>query len=112
MNRKNLLVLLGVLFLAIGLAACNDDKAAPDEEVEVDEEVSQASIAEGEKIAKSSCISCHGVDLKGDMGPGLHNLSLTKEEIVDVLVKGRNSMPPATAKGHEEDVAAYLMTLK
>lgn len=69
-------------------------------------------LAEGEKITKSSCIGCHAADLSGDMGPNLRQLKLSKEEIIEVLEKGRGSMPPATAKGHGEAVAEYLLSLQ
>lgn len=43
------------------------------------------TVAAGESIAKSKCIGCHGGDLTGGMGPNLHGLALSKEEIVDIL---------------------------
>lgn len=69
-------------------------------------------VAIGERTVKSSCLPCHGRDLKGDMGPNLHNLALSDEQIMTVLIKGRGSMPPVTAGGKEEAVIAYLRTLK
>lgn len=114
MKRRMKFSMIGVVCLSLGLAACGQDDEAkkPDNNAGEETVATQASIEQGEKVAKTSCITCHGADLTGDMGPNLHNLSLTKEEIIDVLVKGGKAMPPATAKGHEEDVAAYLLTLK
>ncbi|QPR69796.1 cytochrome c [Lysinibacillus macroides] len=97
-------------FIVIGtisatlLTACSSNE----QQAELDADL----VAEGEKIAKSSCIGCHAADLSGDMGPNLRQLKLSKEEIVEVLEKGRGSMPPATAKGHEEAVAEYLLSLQ
>jgi len=76
-----------------------------------DTEMSELAI-EGEKIIKTSCISCHGSDLKGDMGPSLYNLEMTDEEMMDILIKGAGAMPPATANGKEKEVIAYLKTLQ
>ncbi|MED3661371.1 cytochrome c [Ureibacillus sp. FSL K6-8385] len=90
----------------IGLGACGNDEEG--KKAEVNEELA----AEGEKIVKSSCASCHGVDLTGDLGPNLHNLTLSKEQIMEVLRKGGKTMPPGTANGKEEAVAEYLLTLK
>ncbi|MFC5557546.1 c-type cytochrome [Ureibacillus thermophilus] len=99
--------------LVMGLSACSGDadKAADKKETQEDT-INKALAAEGEKIAKSSCAGCHGVDLKGDLGPNLHNLSLSREEIIEILIKGRKTMPPGSANGKEEEVAEYLMTLK
>lgn len=106
--------LISVLFLSIGLAACSQDEETKKTDDNSSEETAagQAAIEQGEKVTKTSCISCHGADLTGDLGPDLHNLSLSEDEIVDILVKGREAMPPATAAGQEKEVAAYLMTLK
>ncbi|NKZ32679.1 c-type cytochrome [Ureibacillus thermosphaericus] len=35
--------------------------------------------AKGEKIVKSSCTGCHGIDFSGNFDPNLHNLSLSKD---------------------------------
>lgn len=100
---------------AISLVACGEESVKEKEpvtDVELVVPVDENLVAEGEKVAKSSCIGCHASDLTGDMGPNLHNLALSKDEIIEVLEKGRGSMPPATAKGYEEAVAAYILTLK
>lgn len=99
--------------LVLGLCACSGDAEKTADKKETQEEtINEALAAEGEKIVKSSCAGCHGVDLKGDLGPNLHNLSLSKEEIIEILIKGRKTMPPGSANGKEEEVAEYLMTLK
>ncbi len=59
----------------------------------------------------STCIQCHGGELTGARGPDLTNLSLSKEEIVDILKNGKGTMPPRTAEGYEEEVAEYLLNL-
>ncbi|MFC5540657.1 MAG: cytochrome c [Bacilli bacterium] len=99
--------------LIMGLGACSGDtdEAAVKKETQ-EEKVNEALAAEGEKVVKSSCTGCHGIDLTGDLGPNLHNLSLSKEEIIELLIKGRKTMPPGTANGMEEEVAEYLLTLK
>ncbi|QZT35475.1 cytochrome c [Caldalkalibacillus thermarum TA2.A1] len=70
-------------------------------------------IAEGEAVVQQSCVSCHGENLEGGMGPSLHGITekYTREELYDILVNGIGSMPAGTARGHEEEVIAYLMTL-
>lgn len=107
--RKAFFIICFISVLFVG--ACNSERTGGNNS-EPAEEVNQELIEKGEKIVKSSCIGCHGADLRGDMGPNLHNLQLTKEEIIDVLIRGRGSMPPATAKDHEEAVALYLLSLQ
>lgn len=69
-------------------------------------------------IAQAKCISCHGGNLEGGMGgaaPSLHNLSLSKDEIVDILKNGvpGTSMPAGTVPAeHMEEMADWLLTLK
>lgn len=103
--------------IVAGLAACGDAEEAdtdttdstPTESADTTE---ATDVSTGEKVANSSCIGCHGVDLTGGMGPNLTTISLSKEGIIDVLIKGRGSMPPGTANGEEEAVADYLLSLR
>ncbi|SOB90023.1 cytochrome c551/cytochrome c550 [Ureibacillus xyleni] len=110
-------MLLTSCFFLILLAGCSGDKTETTTETssaqqEEGQALDETLVAEGEKIAKSNCIGCHGIDLAGDIGPNLQNIALTKEQIVELLIKGRKTMPPATANGHEEAVAEYLLSLK
>ena len=112
-GRKRLF--LTGLVLTLGLVACGEEQVEEKEPVKEAEQTATddtSLVAKGEKVVKSSCIGCHASDLTGDMGPNLHNTALSKEEIIEVLEKGRGSMPPASAKGYEEEVAAYILTLK
>jgi len=120
-RSKNLILsflLIGLLTIFLVACGAQESKEADqtDEQTNDTTETTESSrsvdFAEAEKITKTSCIGCHGIDLKGSMGPDLTNLSLSKEEIVEVITKGRGSMPPATAKGNEEYVAEYLLSLK
>lgn len=100
-----------LVLIAIALVGCNTDESSKSKSDQA-ANVNPQLIEIGEKTAKTSCITCHGRDLTGDMGPNLHNLGLTKEQIIEVLNKGKGSMPPSTANGNEEAVAEYLKTLK
>ncbi len=99
------------LLITVSLLGCSKEESQPNNS-NVESTVDLELIALGEKTAKSSCLPCHGRDLSGDMGPNLHNLALTDEQIMEVLTKGKGSMPPSTAQGREEAVIAYLRTLK
>ncbi len=58
-----------------------------------------------EKIAKEKCISCHGNDLTGAMGPDLTKIgsTLSESEIKDILNKGKGQMPAKPANGLQSD---------
>lgn len=111
--RRTMLSVL-LLLITITLMACgnSNEEGSSIEASTASQNYDPELIAEGEETVKTSCILCHGRDLKGDMGPSLFNLQLTEEEIREILVKGKGSMPPIIANGKEDAVIAYLMTLK
>ena len=80
---------------------------------------SAASVAkvDGEKIYKTYCVTCHG--LYGDMGGSgafdLTKTTLSEEERITVITKGRKLMTPFEGLLTEEKikaVAGYTMKLK
>ena len=113
MKKMKYWLLMGVV--VAGLAACGDaeeaDKDTTDSTPTESTDTATSDVSAGEKVANASCIGCHGTDLSGGMGPDLTNLALSKDEIVDVLVNGKGAMPKGTAKGEEEAVADYLLSL-
>ncbi|WP_107840820.1 c-type cytochrome [Metasolibacillus meyeri] len=111
MAKRFMHVLLAGGLTVFGLAACGGEKVK-EEKTTPSNEQSGDTVAAGESVAKSNCIGCHGGDLTGGMGPSLHGLALSKDEIVDILKNGKGSMPAGTAKGNEEVVADYILTLK
>ena len=62
----------------------------------------------------ATCISCHGVDLEGGMGPEL--VGQDPEHIVDVLVnglEGSNFMTPGMkTEAEAQAIADYISSLK
>jgi cytochrome c551 len=72
------------------------------------------AIAAGEAVVNRSCISCHGANLEGGYGPTLQNIGeeYNKEEIINILINGKGSMPGNLAEGQEEAVAEYLLSLQ
>ncbi|WP_434402617.1 cytochrome c [Planococcus sp. 11815] len=57
-----------------------------------------------ESHAQSSCVSCHGSSYEGGVGPSLVATELSQEEIEEILINGKGSMPPGTVP--EENVSA------
>lgn len=72
-----------------------------------------------ESIAKQKCISCHGDNLKGNIGPNLHGTGLSEAKVKDILTKGQDKpnvngqMPAGLVSGAELDaMAKYISSLK
>ncbi|MBO8171614.1 MAG: cytochrome c [Bacillaceae bacterium] len=62
----------------------------------------------------NQCMTCHGTDLAGQGSvPGLKQLDLSKEEIVDIVKNGTNAgMPGGLVPGKEDQVAEYLLSIQ
>ncbi|MER2029272.1 MAG: cytochrome c551 [Solibacillus isronensis] len=102
--KKSLLTL--VFGSAIFLAACGgDDSASNGETAEID----------GKSVVQQSCATCHGGQLQGGNAPALNQLGAkySEEEILDIILNGKDRMPPGIVKGEKAEAAAeYLSTLK
>ncbi|MDQ0339576.1 cytochrome c551 [Caldalkalibacillus uzonensis] len=114
--KRGMLLCTVLTFLLVG--GCGPaDEAPPDDDMTEEEtapdEADAQLIAEGEAVVQKNCISCHGENLEGGMGPALHGLSAkyTPDQLHDILVNGIGAMPGGTAGGQEEAVIAYLLTL-
>jgi len=107
---------------ALFLAACggNDDEANNDNTVTEDTTTETtddatdtgndtANADKGEEIVKANCTSCHGGNLEG-MGntPSLADVGsrLSEEEILNVILNGRNGMPGGLIQGEDAEAAA------
>lgn len=73
----------------------------------VSEEDTATYYEEAEYIAQESCISCHGGDLEGGIGPSLKDVGyrLSPSEIEDIIIYGMGNMPG----GLVSDDEAYLL---
>ena len=71
-----------------------------------------ATAAEG--LYKQSCASCHGVDLKGAVGPDLTKVGskMTKDQILAQINNGKGAMPPGLLKGADADAVATWLAAK
>ncbi|TWT08241.1 cytochrome c [Planococcus sp. CPCC 101016] len=57
-----------------------------------------------ESHAQANCISCHGSSYEGGVGPSLVATELPQEDIEDILINGKGTMPGGLVP--EENVAA------
>jgi len=74
---------------------------------------------DGSAIYGTKCKACHGAAGEGKIGPKLQGTSVSEEQIVDMLTKGKDGKKAPHGKpvsGLTEDqakaVAAYVKTLK
>ncbi|RAP29580.1 cytochrome c [Brevibacillus laterosporus] len=114
---KRLVTVLMVGALAVGLTACGGQQSqpAPDKPAEQASGDTATASAGEEKFKQSSCIGCHGVDLKGATGPSLETIGskYSKDEILEIIKSGKGSMPANMAKGEDaESIAAWLAEKK
>ncbi|MFD1030744.1 cytochrome c550 [Metaplanococcus flavidus] len=58
------------------------------------EDTADAGEFDPEAKAQESCIACHGSSYEGASGPSLVATELSQEEIEDVLINGKGTMPP------------------
>ncbi|WP_146551304.1 cytochrome c550 [Rummeliibacillus sp. SL167] len=65
-------------------------------------------------IAQAKCSSCHGGDLKGQVGPSLHGTGLKEADVKKILTNGKGTgMPAGLVSGAELDaMAKYISELK
>lgn len=105
---------------AIFLAACGGggdtatkDATPADTKTETPAPAETTTADAGEEVYKKSCLMCHGADLAGAGGaPALTGVGsrLTEEEIKNIAMNGRNTMPGVLA-GKDADAAAVAKWL-
>ncbi|WP_027409303.1 cytochrome c551 [Anoxybacteroides tepidamans] len=74
-----------------------------------------ATSSAAEQIFQQSCASCHGQNLEGKVGPNLQKVGskYSKDEIKQIIEKGRGGMPAGVIKGADVDkVAEWLASKK
>ncbi|MBA2875785.1 cytochrome c551 [Thermaerobacillus caldiproteolyticus] len=109
MKKKLFGLFIGTALL---LAACGGGDEAADNNNK-DSGGSTASTAE--QIFQQNCASCHGQDLEGKIGPSLQKVGskYSKDEIKQIIEKGRGGMPGGLIQGENVDkVAEWLASKK
>ncbi|KEO83734.1 c-type cytochrome [Tumebacillus flagellatus] len=112
MSFRGIIIILSLFVLGVafsGFAAYSETVVHPKEEVTID----------AKKLVSQNCAACHGKDLKGDVGPNLHERGqlLTEETIAQIIHDGVNGkMPPMGGGGLKNDkqveaVAKYIASL-
>ncbi|MFC7439997.1 c-type cytochrome [Laceyella putida] len=112
-TQKRWAILVGASVAALAVAGCaagNGNK--PESKTNDQAQATQTA----DQIYANNCASCHGGNLQGGFGPSLEKIGskLKKEQIVQVLQKGKGSMP---SQGHlssqeQEKLATWLTEKK
>ncbi|MGB7999433.1 MAG: cytochrome c [Anaerobacillus sp.] len=121
-------ILLGLMLL-FSLAACGtgnesgnensmNNSKGNEEASDGDSESAGEYDAEAAKATyKRNCLSCHGDNLQGKVGPKLADIGsrLSKDEILTTIQNGKGQMPGNILNGDkekEENVANWLADMK
>jgi cytochrome c551 len=115
--KKKLLTLLLGTSLVMGLAACgggsSTDKSGTDTSKSSTQDTAQGGDANA--IFQQHCSSCHGADLKGNVGPNLTKIGsqLSKDQILDIIKNGKQGgMPGGLISGSDADKVATWLAAK
>jgi len=103
-------IFVAVIVFYIGVHQRADIQA--EQSGETGEETEEMAASEPEEIYANKCSSCHGDDLSGEMVPDLTKVGadLSVDEIEDVIVNGKGSMPPGLAVGEETKALAEWLS--
>lgn len=104
-----------ILMLGMALYGVNSSQKLAAEGEEQGNEPTQ-EVAEGpEGIYQQSCVSCHGQNLEGGVGPQLSDVGsrLSAEEIQNVIINGQGTMPGGMVdQASAEQLASWLAEKK
>ncbi|WP_077214002.1 cytochrome c550 [Bacillus dakarensis] len=121
MNRNPIIPF--VLIMVIGIAAMflmsfkglGDMEEIAAEQEGGGEQTDTAAATPEELYQQAGCIGCHGGDYSGGVGPALIGVGdkLSPEEIQDILVNGKGSMPGGLVTAEQApEMAEWLAGLK
>ncbi|MBP2002770.1 cytochrome c550 [Paenibacillus shirakamiensis] len=110
-------IMSGLLFIACAFAIVliftlpGKEEVAQDAKPTMPKVTLNASAAEA--TMKANCISCHGDQLEGKIGPNLQKIGgqLTDEQIFTTITKGNGNMPSFKDKLKPEEIANVAMFL-
>lgn len=120
MNRNPLIPF--VLIMVIGVAAMflmsfkglGDAKEIAAEKEDGGAKTEETASATPEELyQQKGCAGCHGGDYSGGVGPSLKGMTISPEEIAEILTNGTDGgMPGGLVAGKEAEMAEWLAGLK
>ncbi|MFD0869892.1 Cytochrome c551 [Chlamydia abortus] len=101
----------GVIVIAMALAGCGS-KAGTNGQEASGSSVSKEEV-EQNAVYKSNCLSCHGAQLEGNMGPALSKIGSkhSKENIVQIIEDGQGRMPGFKNRLKEDEIESLAVWL-
>ncbi|PLT34677.1 cytochrome c550 [Bacillus sp. V5-8f] len=118
MNRNPIMPFVLIMVLGIGLMfmlsfkGLGDAKDLAKEQKDGGEnKTEQTASAKPEDIYQQTCISCHGDQYQGGVGPALKGVGgkLSEDEIKNVLQNGRGAMPAGLVPEENVDAMAKFV---
>jgi mono/diheme cytochrome c family protein len=86
------------------IAACGSDDDKPQERALVIAG-SPGSAESGAVLFARHCAVCHGAQGQGFAGPDLRVDALTRDRIIEIVLRGRGSMPSFADRLSDQDIA-------
>ncbi|KRF35823.1 c-type cytochrome [Paenibacillus sp. Soil787] len=68
---------------------------------------------DAQAVFKQTCVSCHGVNLEGSVGPNLQKEGSkhTKDELATIISNGRGAMPSFKGKLTDDEISSLAVWL-
>lgn len=111
-----LIAVLGItLMIVISFVGLNQmDQVKGDGEGKDGEKSEEQATTDPEKIYEQNCLSCHGSDLSGQVGPSLQKVGskLSKDDIANIIKNGKGSMPPQQLGNEQVSAIATWLSEK
>jgi len=109
--KKKLAMLVSAAALAVALTACGggSKESSPSPSAPASgSPAATTTAANAESIYKQNCVSCHGADLAGKMGPNLQKVGgkLDKDKIAAKIQNGGGGMPAYKGKLKDDEIQA------
>lgn len=107
-----LIMLIGIVAVFfISMKGLGDKHDLAVERGDIEEDVTTAEF--DPEVQSKSCISCHGDNLEGGMGPALVGTDLEVDEIEEIIINGKGAMPPGLVEPeHVTEFAEWLKSLE
>ncbi|MFG6121086.1 MULTISPECIES: cytochrome c550 [Thalassobacillus] len=110
-----MIAVIGILTMfIISWVGVGQNEAIQNEGENGEEQQEEEASSDPEEVFQNSCAACHGADLSGGNGPSLETIGskYSAEEIEEIIINGKGSMPPGQAQGEEATLVAEWLAEK
>ncbi|GIO69897.1 c-type cytochrome [Paenibacillus sp. FSL M7-1455] len=103
---SGLITIACVMAVVLMFTLPGKEQVAEEEKPTMPEVTMDAAAAEA-VVKAQGCISCHGDQLQGGVGPNLQKIGsqMSAEELYTIITKGRGGMPSFKDKLQKEEIA-------